>query len=235
MRLFWLSGLALTSCVTSNLEFMSPELRQTGLLGKTVAVGPVISMSPDSDPTSSETAALQIEAERQLQKLRPQVRVVKSMELERLVGPMMIRHMPSLRLPQMPVVAPRQWTRMADHNIDYLMLTEVVENRVVQDYDTRSESWTHTETDSDGNTRLCSTETTTLVADSRRYVTLRLSLTDTTTRQVVWRARVRGQHYRERVVPSDTNQRLLENMPAPPPLAEIADPMMAKPLRRLPK
>lgn len=235
MRFLWLTGLALTSCVTSHLEFMSPELRQTGLQGKTVAVGPVISMRPESDPTSSETAALLIEAERQLQQLRPQVRVVKSMELERLVGAMIIRHMPSLKLPQMPVVAPRQWTRMAAYNIDYLMLTEVVENRVVQDYDTRTERQTQIETDSDGKERQCTTETPTLVADSRRFVTLRLSLTDTTSRQVVWQSRVHGQHCREREVPRDTNQRLLEYMPAPPPLAEIAKPMIVKPLRRLPK
>ncbi len=235
MRFLWLTGLALTSCVTSHLEFMAPELRQAGLQGKTVAVGPVISRHPDSDPTSSETAALQIEAERQLQQLRPKVRVVKPMELERLVGAMNIRHMTSLAVPQLPVVTPQQWKRMAAHPIHYLLLTEMVENRVVQEYDTKTESQTHTETGPDGKERQCSTETTTLVADSRRFGTLRLSLTDTTTRQVVWQARVHGQHYREREVPGDTNQRLLEHMPAPPPLAEIADQMLAKSLRRLPK
>ncbi len=235
MRFLWFTCLALASCVTSHLEYMAPELRQAGLQDRTVAVGPVISMHPDNDPTSIETAALQIAAERQLQQLRPKVRLVKPMELERLVGAMNIRHMPSLGSPQVPVVTPQQWSRMAAHHIDYLMLTEMVENRVVQSYDTRTNSQTHTETGSDGKERACTTETSTLVADSRRFTTLRLSLTDTTTRQIVWQARVHGQHYREREVPASTSVQRLEYMPSPPPLADIADPMMAKSLRRLPK
>lgn len=36
------------------------------------------------------------------------------------------------------------------------------------------------------------------MADSRRLVTIRLSLTDTTTRQVVWQARVHDQHFYQR-------------------------------------
>lgn len=235
MRLLWLIGLALTSCVTSHLEFMAPELRQMGLNGKTVAIGPVISRNPDSDPTSSETAALQIEAERQLQGLRPQLHVVKPIELERLVGVMNIRHTASQGSPEEKVATPQQWERMTAHHIDYLLLTEMVENRVVQSYDTHTQSQTNTETGSDGKTRQCTTETSTLVADSRRFTTLRLSLTDTRTRKVVWQARVHGQDYREKSVPSNTSQSTLEFMPAPPPLSNMADTMMAKPLRRLPK
>ncbi|MCX6853631.1 MAG: hypothetical protein NTV80_01870, partial [Verrucomicrobia bacterium] len=194
MRFLLLTGLVLTSCVTSHLEFMAPELRQAGLQGKTIAVGPVISANPDSDPSSSETAALQIEAERQLQQLRPKVRMLTAMELERLVGAMNIRHLPSLTATQLPVVTPQQWKRMAAHPIHYLLLTEMVENRVVQKYDTKTETQTHTETDADGKERECTTEKTTIMADSRRYSTLRLSLTDTSTRQVVWQARAHGQN-----------------------------------------
>lgn len=169
MRFLWLLGLALASCVTSHLEFMAPELRQAGLQGRTIAVGPVISASPESDPTPAEAATLNIEAVRQLQQLRPRVRVLSPLELERVTGPMKTRLLDSSGPPQHRVVTARQWQRMASHGIHYLLLPELVENRVVQEYDTRTETHTETTTDEDGKTRECTTETSSIVADRAAF------------------------------------------------------------------
>lgn len=226
----------LTSCDTPRIEFISPELRKEGLTGKTIALCPVVCADWNHDPTIGEAALLEQVAHQQLTRLRPKTIVVDTVHLERITGPVKTRHAGKSQPLSSRVMTTGQWAKLQSKGVHLALIPEIVENRCSQQSFSETRKETVEERDEHGNvTRTCEREYNVIVSRATRCMTLRFHLIETARRSTVWQARMTSgagdaneqtQNFFDTVAPP---------MPSVPPMDDLAERMITKTLRRLPK
>ncbi len=228
--------LLLSACVPLRVEFVHPVLKQEGLKGKTVAVGEVVSVHWENDPTPDDSAAIIRNCEQRLRQKRPQTSIINSSVLERAVGELRSRPSSAVDLPR-HVVSGTQAATAKSQNIDYILLIEVLYDRLENNVTQHEETETDEERDKDGNViRECKRTSYVTTAHATRRVGSRFHLLDTRTRETVWQAVSNHLHCNENSVKSGTwFDGLMPAMPAPPPMSGVVVASTTAAIRKLPK
>lgn len=225
----------LSSCRSVHVEHVSGEFKKTGLRGKTVALGEVLSARPECDPTAAETAAAMHGAEIWLEEERPAARVVDFASFGRLAGPLHIRFHGGEGLP-LAALTRGQYGKAQAAGIDYVLFVELTERDTRSGVGVREEQSTTTECDKDGKEETKTTTTRTQVAYATCWVTCRFYLVDVRSRQVVWQASSAACESAEKVGgPADNSFVPPPEIPMMPATSAAMRNLVPTVLRKLPK
>lgn len=179
----WLGSLS--ACRSITVEQVSPEFQKTGLKGKTLALGEVLSARVTSDPTPLETAATLLACEAWLKEKRPATRVVSYVSFGQQVGGLKTRFQSAGSLP-LAALTPSQYQKAQAAGIDAVLFVEMLGKDAKSGRHTFKKHETTTEYDNNGKAqqKTCTQEYyesyATCWVDCRYYVV------DVRTRQVVW-------------------------------------------------
>lgn len=229
-------ALLLSACVPLRVEFVHPALKQEGLKGKTVAVGEVVSAHWESDPAPYDSAVIIRACEQRLRQKRPQTTIINSSVFERAVGELRSRPPVAVDLPR-HVVSGAQAAKAKSQNIDYILLIEVLYDRLENNVTQHEETETDEERDKDGKViRECKRTTYVTTAHATRRVGSRFYLLNTQSRETVWQAVSNHLHCNENSTRSgSTFYDVMPAMPAPPPMSDVVVASTNAAVRKLPK
>lgn len=232
------AALLLSSCGlfrSVQVEHISPEFKKTGLRGKTIALGDVLSARPHYDPTPGETAAALVACETWLKEERPSTRVVSYVAFGQQVGTLKTRFHAAEGLP-LAALTPGQYKKALAAGVDYIVLAEMLEKESRSGTRIIQEESTTTEKDKDGKEVEKTTTTEHYESYATCWVDCRYHVVDARTRQIVWQAKggsVESEIKRDGQVGFSTG--LMPAIPAMPshtePMRDLATNMM----RKLPK
>jgi len=235
-RIVLLLPVLLSACVPVRVEYVQHAFKASGLKGRTLAVGEVVSTHWENDPAPHDAATILGACEQRLRQKRPQTTIVSSIEFERAVGELRNRPSPSADLPRR-VLSSSQAGKARAKNIDYVLLIEVTHNREDNSITSHEETETEEERDEDGKViRECKRTVYVTTAHATRRVGTRYYVMDMRTRETVWQAVSNHLHCHENSVESgfwspDTTPA----MPMTPPMSGVAVSSVKAVVRKLPK
>lgn len=225
----------LSSCRSVRVEHVAPEFKNSGLRGRTLALGEVLSAGADCDPTAAETAAAMHEAEIWLEEKRPATHVVDFASFGRLTGPLHIRFHGGEGLP-LASLTRGQYAKAQAAGIHYVLFVELTGRDTRSGVGVREEQSTTTECDKDGKEETKTTTTRTQVAYATCWVTCRFYVVDVRSRQVVWQALSAACESAEKVGgPADNSFVPPPEIPLMPATSAAVRNLVPTVLRKLPK
>ncbi|MGV3664462.1 MAG: hypothetical protein ACO1TE_30095 [Prosthecobacter sp.] len=229
------AALLLSSCGlfrSVQVEYLSPEFKKTGLRGRTIALGEVLSARPQYDPTPGETAAALVACETWLKEERPSTRVVSYVAFGQQVGALKTRFHGGAGL-ALAAVTPAQYKKALAAGVDYVVLAEMLEKESRSGTRIIQEESTTTEKDENGKEVEKTTTTDYHESYATCWVDCRYHVVDARTRQIVWQAK--GGSVESETKRGDPVNSMLGTMPAIPTMPshssvmrDLAENMMSK-------